>query len=110
MQRSAVVNCQSTAAVFLPGSDFLDQHFPWTMGWPPSYRTAAQIDLLRISGADMFFDQAVPKFAAQAMRKIYDIGWRPLHMLAYVSSSVNVTLKPAGLDKCVGSRNKDFLI
>jgi branched-chain amino acid transport system substrate-binding protein len=41
----------------------------------------------------------MPKFAAQAIRKSYDIGWHPLHLLTYVAASVEATLKPAGLDK-----------
>ena len=69
----------------------------------------SQIAVLRASGADTFLDLAVPKFAAQAIRRIWDIGWRPLHMLAYVSSSVSVTLKPAGLEKCVGIMSTGFL-
>jgi branched-chain amino acid transport system substrate-binding protein len=69
----------------------------------------SQIAVLQASGADTFLDLAVPKFAAQAIRRIWDIGWRPLHMLAYVSSSVSVTLKPAGLEKCVGIMSTGFL-
>jgi branched-chain amino acid transport system substrate-binding protein len=62
----------------------------------------AQIALLQASGADTFFDISASKFAAQAIRKLWDINWKPLHMLAFVSSSVGMTLKPAGLDKSVG--------
>src|SRR6185369_887665 len=43
-----------------------------------------------------------PKFAAQAIRKSVDIGWKPLHILNNVSSSVGAVLTPAGLDKSVG--------
>ncbi|MEO7641274.1 MAG: ABC transporter substrate-binding protein, partial [Ramlibacter sp.] len=42
-----------------------------------------------------------PKFAAQAIRKVYDIGWRPLHLLNNVGASVGSVLTPAGLDKSV---------
>ena len=59
-------------------------------------------ELLQASGADTFFNLSAPKFAAQAIRKLWDIDWKPLHMLAIVSSSVGSTLKPAGLDKSVG--------
>jgi branched-chain amino acid transport system substrate-binding protein len=62
----------------------------------------SQIGLLQASGADTFFDISSPKFAAQAIRKLWDIDWKPLHMLAFVSSSVGMTLKPAGLDKSFG--------
>ena len=65
--------------------------------------------MLQASGADTFLDFTVPKFAAQAIRKIYDTGWKPLHMLSYISSSVSVTLKPAGLEKCVGIMSTGFL-
>jgi branched-chain amino acid transport system substrate-binding protein len=69
----------------------------------------SQIGLLQASGADTFFDISVPKFAAQAIRKLWDINWKPLHMLTLVSSSVGGTLKPAGLDKSVGIISTGFL-
>ncbi|KPK34343.1 MAG: branched-chain amino acid ABC transporter substrate-binding protein [Betaproteobacteria bacterium SG8_40] len=59
----------------------------------------SQIVSLQASGADTFFNVTTPKFAAQAIRKVYDIGWRPLHILNNVSSSVGSVLKPAGLEK-----------
>jgi len=62
----------------------------------------SQIVTLQASGADTFFDVTIPKFAAQAIRKTYDIGWKPLHLLASVASSIGATLQPAGLDKSVG--------
>ncbi len=62
----------------------------------------SQIVSLQASGADTFFNVTTPKFAAQAIRKVYDIGWRPLHILNNVSSSVGSVLKPAGLEKSVG--------
>ena len=138
------------------------QHFPWTMGWQPTYQheghiyakyilqtkpdakigilfqnddygkdyvkgfkdglgdkaaklivsevsyevTDATIDSqivsLMASGADVFFDVTTPKFAAQAIRKAHDIGWKPLHFLNVVSNSVAAVLQPAGLEKSVG--------
>jgi branched-chain amino acid transport system substrate-binding protein len=135
------------------------QHFPWTMGWQPSYQTEAkiyakylletkpdakvgilyqnddygkdylkgfkdglgdkaakmivsevsyevtdptvdsQIVTLKGSGADTFFNITTPKFAAQAIRKAYDIDWHPLQFLNNVSNSVGAVLSPAGLDK-----------
>lgn len=59
----------------------------------------SQIVNLKASGADTFYNVAIPKFAAQAIRKTYDIGWRPLHLLNSVSASIASTLKPAGLEK-----------
>jgi branched-chain amino acid transport system substrate-binding protein len=137
-------------------------HFPWTMGWQPTYQheshiyakyllqnkpdakigvlyqnddygkdylkgfkdglgdkaakmivaevsyeasdatVDSQIVTLQGSGADVFFNITTPKFAAQAIRKSYDIGWRPLHILNVVSTSVAAVLQPAGLDKSIG--------
>jgi branched-chain amino acid transport system substrate-binding protein len=61
----------------------------------------SQIVQLKESGADTFFNITTPKFAAQAIRKVYDIGWKPLHFLNNVSGSVGAVLEPAGLDKSV---------
>jgi branched-chain amino acid transport system substrate-binding protein len=62
----------------------------------------SQIVTLQATGADVFVDIAGPKFAAQAIRKAYDIGWRPLHFLNTVGSAVGAVLQPAGLEKSVG--------
>jgi branched-chain amino acid transport system substrate-binding protein len=137
-------------------------HFPWTMGWQPTYQTEghifaryilehkpdakigilyqnddygkdyvkglkdalgakasklivkevtyevtdptidSQIVSLQAAGANVFYNVSIPKFAAQAIRKSYDIGWKPLQLLNSVSASVTATLKPAGIDKSVG--------
>ena len=61
----------------------------------------SQIVQLKGSGADAFFNITTPKFAAQAIRKAYDIGWKPIHYLNNVSASVGTTLIPAGLEKSV---------
>ena len=45
---------------------------------------------------------ATPKFAAQAIRKTYDIGWTPVRYLTDVSVSIAAVLKPAGLEKAKG--------
>ena len=138
------------------------KHFPWTMGWQPSYRIEAriyaryilknlpdakiailyqnddfgkdyliglreglgdkadkliiatksyettdptvdsQIVALQGTGANVLLTAATPKFAAQAIRKVYDIGWKPTQFLTNVSNSVGAVLKPAGLEKAVG--------
>ena len=62
----------------------------------------SQIVQLQASGADTFFNITTPKFAAQAIRKAYDIGWKPVHYLNNVSISVGAVLTPAGLDKSAG--------
>jgi branched-chain amino acid transport system substrate-binding protein len=61
-----------------------------------------QIITLKSSGADVFMNFSTPKAAAQAIRKISDIGWRPLHFLASPANSISGTLKPVGFDKAVG--------
>ena len=135
------------------------QHFPWTMGYNPSYQTEAriyakyilatkpdakiavlyqndgfgkdyliglkdilgadhagmivkeasyetseptvdsQIVTLQGSGADILLVAATPKFAAQAIRKSFDLGWNATRFVTTVSTSIVTVLKPAGLDK-----------
>jgi branched-chain amino acid transport system substrate-binding protein len=144
------------------------EHFPWTMGYNPSYQTEAriyakhiqatkpnakigvlyqnddfgkdyliglkdvfgakyptmvvketsyetseptvdsQIIDLQSSGADTFVIAATPKFAAQALRKAFDTGWKPLEYLTNVSISVGAVLKPAGFEKCVGALATEY--
>jgi len=62
----------------------------------------SQILNLKSSGANVFFNVTIPKFAVQAIKKAHDIGWKPLHLLNSVSNSVGVVLKPAGLDASKG--------
>ena len=62
----------------------------------------SQIVSLKASGADVLLIFAIPKFAAQAIRKTYDMGWRPMTFINNVSASVAAVLQPAGLDKSVG--------
>ena len=69
----------------------------------------SQIVALQASGADTLLTFTSPKFAAMTIRKIYDIGWKPLHFLAYSSASVKSVLQPAGLDKATGLVSAAFL-
>ena len=62
----------------------------------------SQILTLQGSGADTFINITTPKFGAQAVRKAWDTGWKPLHIINNVSASVGSVLTPAGLDKSVG--------
>ena len=62
----------------------------------------SQIVNLKSSGANVFFNITTPKFAAQAIKKSHEIGWKPVHFLNNVSSSLNSVLKPAGLDASRG--------
>jgi branched-chain amino acid transport system substrate-binding protein len=61
----------------------------------------SQIVALQGSGADVLLTAAIPKFAAQAIRKVYDIGWKPTHFLNSVANSVGTVMKPAGFEKGV---------
>ena len=71
----------------------------------------SQVVNLKSSGAEAFFIAGTPKFAAQAIRKAAEIGWKPVVIIDFPSSSIAGTLKPAGLDKAVGvivgTTNKD---
>jgi len=69
----------------------------------------SQIVQLQASGANVFFNITTPKFAAQAIRKAYDIGWKPVHYLNNVSNSVGSVLTPAGLEKSVGIITSAYL-
>jgi branched-chain amino acid transport system substrate-binding protein len=62
----------------------------------------SQIITLQDSGANTFVNITTPKFAAQAIRKSYDLGWKPRQYMSHVSASVGSVMKPAGLDKGVG--------
>jgi branched-chain amino acid transport system substrate-binding protein len=53
---------------------------------------------LKSSGADVFFNITTPKFAAQAIKKNAEIGWKPLHFLNNVSASIGSVMKPAGFE------------
>jgi branched-chain amino acid transport system substrate-binding protein len=68
----------------------------------------SEIVTLQASGADTLIIAATPKFAAQAIRKAYDIGWNPLRYLGYPSASIATVLKPAGLDKSKGLISASF--
>jgi branched-chain amino acid transport system substrate-binding protein len=69
----------------------------------------SQIVTLQAAGADTVLIAATPKFAAQAIRKIYDIGWAPTRYLGAPSSSIEAVLKPAGLNKSKGVITARFL-
>jgi branched-chain amino acid transport system substrate-binding protein len=72
-----------------------------------SYETSdptvdSQIFELQAAGCDVLVTIAIPKFGAQAIRKVGEIGWKPLHILNGIASSVGVTLKPAGFQYAKG--------
>jgi len=69
----------------------------------------SQIINLKASGADIFFNVTTPKFAAQAIKKAAEIGWKPVHILNQVSSSLVSVLKPAGLENSKGILSTGYL-
>ncbi len=80
------------------------------VSYEPSDPTVdSQIITLKASGADVFFNVTMTKAAAQAIRKAYDIGWKPLQYLNSISQSVGTVLTPAGLDKSVGIISAAYL-
>jgi branched-chain amino acid transport system substrate-binding protein len=62
----------------------------------------SQIIQLKNSGANVFINTATPKAAAQAIRKMAEIDWKPLHFLTNVSSNIQTVLVPAGVDNAKG--------
>ena len=73
----------------------------------------SQIMALKSSGADVFINLAFGKFATQAIRRAYDIGWHPLEFIPNASLSIAAFLEPAGLEKAAGiitnARSKSWL-
>jgi branched-chain amino acid transport system substrate-binding protein len=72
-----------------------------------SYETASptvgsEIVKLQASGAEVFVNIATPKFAAQAIAKVAELGWKPVHILNNVSVSIGAVLKPVGLENAKG--------
>jgi len=69
----------------------------------------SEVVTLQATGADVFFDVATPKFAAQAIRKVAEINWKPLHVLNNVSASIGGVLKPAGFESAQGIVSAAYL-
>lgn len=69
----------------------------------------SQIISLKAKGADVLFDTAHPKFVTQAIRKVSELAWKPLHIVVNSSSSIGMTLQPAGLDKAVGIVSAQYM-
>src|ERR1700752_2823785 len=57
---------------------------------------------MKASGADVLINITTPKFAAQSIKKIAEIEWKPMHLLTNVSASVGSVIKPAGLENAQG--------
>ena len=69
----------------------------------------SQMTQLQSSGADTFFNITTPKFAAMAIRKAHELGWKPTQFLNNVSASVGSVLKPAGFDAAQGIISTGYL-
>jgi branched-chain amino acid transport system substrate-binding protein len=69
----------------------------------------SQAVALQASGADVLITAATPKFAAQTIRKIADLGWKPLHFMTNVSISVGSVIAPAGKQNAVGMITARYL-
>jgi branched-chain amino acid transport system substrate-binding protein len=69
----------------------------------------SQVVSLKNAGADVFFIEASPKFAAQAIRKTAELDWKPIRLLASVSASVGSVLKPAGVENSKGVMSAGYL-
>jgi branched-chain amino acid transport system substrate-binding protein len=79
-----------------------------------SYETSdptvsSQIVSLANSGADVFVNISIPKFAAQAIKKMDDIGWKPVHLLNDVAANIKATYEPAGVEKSKGIISLTYL-
>jgi branched-chain amino acid transport system substrate-binding protein len=69
----------------------------------------SEIVRLKASGADIFMNFAGPKFAAQAIRKIAEIDWKPVHVLNIPASQIGSVIKPAGLEASQGLISGGFV-
>ena len=144
------------------------EHYPWTMGFQPSYRTEAQIytkyilqqkpsakiailyqnddfgkdypagvkdvlgdkfdkmtvsasyettdatidsqiTSLQASGADVLLVGAIPKFAAQSIKKVHDLGWKPMFFMTNVAISVGTVMNPSGPENSIGMISTNYL-
>ncbi|MDD2545373.1 MAG: ABC transporter substrate-binding protein [Burkholderiaceae bacterium] len=70
----------------------------------------SQLVSLKAAGCDVFVSITTPKFAAQALRKAADIGWKPTQYLVSVSQSMSSVLKPAGFENAVGVISSTYLL
>jgi branched-chain amino acid transport system substrate-binding protein len=69
----------------------------------------SQVVTMKDSGADVLVGVATPKFAAQLIRKVYDLNWKPLFVMTNVGISVGAVMEPAGPEKSVGMISSLYL-
>src|SRR5208282_3371760 len=79
-----------------------------------SYETSSptvdsQVVQIKGTNPDIFLNVSTPKFAAQAIKKIAELGWHPVHFLTNVSASVGSVLKPAGYEASQGILSAAYL-
>lgn len=94
-------------------SGFGDQYKKFVVGEatiePTDPTVDSQIIALHATGANVIINTVPPKAAAQTIRKVADLGWKPVHFLSSISSSVATVLQPAGLEKSTGIISGQFL-
>ena len=69
----------------------------------------SQLTSLQASGADVLLVAAIPKFAAQSIRKVHDLGWKPTFFMTNVAISVGTVMNPAGPEKAVGMITTNYI-
>jgi branched-chain amino acid transport system substrate-binding protein len=69
----------------------------------------SQVLSLQGTGADVLIIVAIPKFAAQTIRRVYDLGWKPMQFITNVSISVGSVMRPAGPERAIGMISSAFL-
>jgi branched-chain amino acid transport system substrate-binding protein len=87
-----------------------DQHVVKLLTYEATDPTVdSQVAEAQASGADTFLVVAVPKFAAQAIRKVHDLNWKPTFLMTNVSISVGAVIRPAGPENAIGMISTVFL-
>jgi branched-chain amino acid transport system substrate-binding protein len=76
---------------------------------PPDPTIDSQIVSLYGSGADILVNISTAKFAAMAIRKVFEIGWRPLHLLTATSNSIGAVIQPAGFQRAQGIVSTSYM-
>ena len=94
--------------------DALGEQYAKTVIKESSYEANAptvdsEVVALQGAGCDAMLTATTPKFGAQVLRKVFDLGWKPLHFVSNVSVSLTSVLKPAGLDKSTGIITGQYL-
>jgi branched-chain amino acid transport system substrate-binding protein len=69
----------------------------------------SQLAELQGSGADVLLVAAIPKFAAQAIRKVHDLQWKPMFFMSNVATSVGTVMQPTGPEKAIGMLSTSYV-